>query len=177
MDRDFRPFGGFKQSPHSLGRGEAIADPWLGEDQSRGGCVISQLFAQVAHGDAQIMAVAQMRGSPDGSQQFLMGQKAACVARQQRQHVEFLSGQVHGAFGLCYRPGGQVDAEVADSQDGRRLGCAAAADEVGVEGVVVEMLDGVDDLRGVIVDEADRPVAKAKVTLRNTSSSRTGSRT
>jgi hypothetical protein len=65
---------------------EPVADPSLGQDQSRLAGIALQLLAELTDEHPQILDVVLMRGAPHGGQQLAMREHLAgreCALRQQ----------------------------------------------------------------------------------------------
>src|SRR2546430_8920506 len=67
--------------PTALPR-QAISDAKLGQQNARPGRIDLDLFAQVAHHDAQVVRVVEMRGAPDLPHDLLTRHDLAGVLRQ-----------------------------------------------------------------------------------------------
>src|SRR5204863_8953666 len=73
----------------SLGRHEPISDTEFGQQDARLGRIDLDLLPQLAHEDAQIMRVVQVRRAPDLLEQELVGDDVSRVLRQELQQPIF----------------------------------------------------------------------------------------
>ena len=75
--------------------GEAVADPWLGEDVGGRGGVWLDLPAHGCHQHAQVLRLIDGVRPPDGLEDGAVGQDATRALRQVQQQLEFLRRQAH----------------------------------------------------------------------------------
>src|SRR5690606_3514518 len=73
----------------------AVADPRLVEDVFRIGRIVTELMAELADEDAEILRVGLVRLAPDRPQDVAVGEDAPGILRQHLEQVELLRRQLH----------------------------------------------------------------------------------